>query len=438
MRKINFLIFFGLAINLNALAQPLLSKQEAIGLAMEKNFNIKIAENSIRIAEGNADKDNFGYKPTVNISAGGNYNLDNSKASFQDGREVSLNFAASNSLNSAVNLNYVLFDGYNRKYNLERGQQSVVASQINARLALESVLFQVFNSYYETARIESDYLNLTEILSISKERLERSKVNFEYGKGTSLDVSNAEVDVNTDSIAVLNQKQLLANAKHNLNFVLNNNVLADFRVDTNVVFARTLSKDMLLEELVNENTQILLAKSDIKLSEIDEKLTVTSRLPTVSLNGDYGINLSNNNPASFLSRATSNGLTTNLSVSWNVFDGGRRNIQEQNAKIARLSREFNYDLVYQQAIRDFENAWTTYQNRLEIWNALKQNVITSRLNFQRSEERYRLGQITSTDFRQAQSNLINALTARNRAKFDAKLSEVQVYNIAGKIQDVEY
>jgi outer membrane protein TolC len=407
-------------------------------LALAKNFNIKIAENTIRVAEGNANRDNFGYKPTINLNAGGNYNLDNSKATFQDGREVSLNFAASNSLNSAVNLNYVLFDGYNRQFSLARGQQNVVASQINARFALESVLFQVFNAYYETARLESDFLNLVDILSISKERLERAKVNFEYGKNTSLDVSNAEVDVNTDSIAVLNQKQLLANAKHNLNFVVNNNILADFRVDTNVIFARNLSKEMLLSDLMNENTQVLLAKSDIKLSEIDEKLTMTSKLPTVSLNGDYGFNLNNNNPASFLSRATSNGLTTNLSVSWNVFDGGRRNIQEQNAKIIRLNRELNFDLIYQQSIRDFENAWTTYQNRLDIWNALTQNVVTSRLNFQRSEEKYRLGQITSLDFRQAQSNLINALTARNRAKFDAKLSEIQVFNIAGKIQDVEY
>jgi outer membrane protein len=75
---------------------------------------------------------------------------------------------------------------------------------------------------------------------------------------------------------------------------------------------------------------------------------------------------------------------------------------------------------------------------LTIWKAQEQNVITSRLNFERSEEKYRLRQITNVDFRQAQSNLINALTAQNRAKFNAKLSELQVFSIAGKIQDVVY
>jgi outer membrane protein len=49
-----------------------------------------------------------------------------------------------------------------------------------------------------------------------------------------------------------------------------------------------------------------------------------------------------------------------------------------------------------------------------------------------------LRQITNIEFRQAQSNLLNALTAQNRAKYDAKLSELQVYSIAGKIQDAVY
>lgn len=427
-----------LLVSLVAKGQEVLSKETALQLALEKNFNIKIAENQIKIAEGNASRDNLGFKPTLNATAGGNYNLDNSTAVFQDGREVSLNFAASNSLNSGVNFTYVLFDGYNRKYNLERGLQNVTASQVNARLALENVVFQVFNAYYEIARVETDYLNLVEILKISKERLARAKLNFDYGNNTSLDISNAEVDVNTDSIAVMNQQQLVENAKHNLNFLINNNTLADFKVDTTVNFANFVSREDLLDELFRENTQLLLAKSDIMLSEIDEKLTVTSKLPTVSFNGDYGFNMSNNNPASFLSQARSNGLTTNISVNWNVFDGGRRNVQQQNAKITRLIREDNYELISQQVQRDFENAWSTYQNRLKVWRALEQNVITSRLNFQRSEERYRLGQVTSIDFRVAQSNLINALTAKTRAKYDAKISEIQVFNIAGKIQDVTY
>ncbi|TBX24128.1 hypothetical protein TK44_12045 [Jiulongibacter sediminis] len=436
-RSTPFILSLFLGLNL-AYTQEYLSKDRAVEMALEKNFNIKIAKNAIEIAEGNASKDNLGYKPTVTVSGGANYNLDNSTAVFQDGRETNLTFAASNSVNAGVGVNYVLFDGFNRQFNLERNLQSYTASQLNARLALENVLLQLFNAYYEVARLEVDTKSLKELLEISKERLERARVSYDYGVGTLLDISNAEVDVNTDSIAVLNQDQLIKNARHNLNFILNSDVLTDYEVDTNVAFAPLLTKEQLLKGIKGANVQLLLAASDIRLSEIDEKLTTTTKLPTISLNGDYGINRSKNNPASFLDRIQSNGLTTSLNVNWAVFDGGRRKVQEQNAKITRLNQELNFDLLYQQILRDFENAWSTYQNRLTIWKALEQNVITSRLNFERSEERYRLRQITSLAFREAQSNYILALTNRNRAKYDAKLSELQVYSIAGKIQDAQY
>ncbi len=438
MRKRIFLIISIFTIGFTSNAQEFLSKERAIQMALDKNFNIKIANNSIEIAEGNASKENLGFNPTVSVTGGANYNLDNSNAVFQDGREAKLTLAASNSMNAGVGLNYVIFDGFNRQYNLERGLQTYTATQINARLTLENVLLQVFNAYYEIARLEVDTESLKEILSISKERLERARTSYEYGVATLLDISNAEVDVNTDSIAVLNQQQLLRNARHNLNFILNSDIAANYRVDTNVVFAPLLSKEALLSGIKGANAQLLLASSDIRLSEIDQKLTMTSKLPTISVNGDYGFNRSQNNSASFLDRANSNGLTTSLNLSWAVFDGGRRKVQEQNAKITRMIQELNYDLLYQQILRDFENAWSTYQNRLTIWKALEQNVITSQLNFERSEERYRLRQITSLDFRQAQSNLITALTSRNRAKYDAKLSEIQVFSIAGKIQDAVY
>jgi len=438
MRTKSLLLFLAFFSFLKGQSQELLTKERAIQIALEKNFNIKIAQNNIDIAEGNASKDNLGFKPTITATAGAVYNLDNSKAYFQDGREAILNFAASNRANTSVDLNYVLFDGFNRQFNLERNLQTLTATQLNARFALESVLLQLFNAYYEIARVEQDYQNLVEILGISRERLERARFAYNYGSATLLDISNAEVDVNTDSIAILEQQQLLTNARHNLNFVLNGTITNNFEVETDIVFAPLLSKVELLDGLRTSNVNLLLAASNIRISEIDQKLTSTSRLPTVSLTSGYGFNRSQNNSASFLDRANSNGFTSGINVNWAIFDGGRRRVQEQNAQINQLNQHLNFDLAFQQIVRDFENAWSSYQNRLTIWKAQEQNVITSRLNFERSEERYRLRQITNLDFRQAQSNLINALTAQNRAKFSAKLSELQVYSIAGKIQEVIY
>lgn len=417
------------------IGQETLFKQEAIGIALEQNFDIKIANQQVEVATLNAQRENLGYNPTVQATAGGVYNLDNVKATFQDGREAVVNWAPSNNISTAVTANYIVFDGFNRKYQLERGIENVSASQLNARFSLENVLLQLFNAYNNTARISADFRNLQEILAISKERLARATTSFEYGRNSKLDIFNAEVDVNTDSIALLNQAQELRVAKANLNFVLNNAITSDFNVDTTVIFATNLDKELLLANIEKNNVQLLLAKTNIKLSEIDFRLSTTSRLPTVSLNADYGIGRNKSNPASFLDNSLSNGLTGGFNVTWDVFDGGRRRVQEQVAKVNQLNQQLSYDQIKQQVLRDFEIAWSDYQNRLAIWKALRTNVNTSRENFNRSEEKYRLGQITSIEFRLAQSNLITTLNSMNRAKYDAKLSELNVYSTAGKIQE---
>ena len=54
-------------------------------------------------------------------------------------------------------------------------------------------------------------------------------------------------------------------------------------------------------------------------------------------------------------------------------------------------------------------------------NFKSRNVNTNQDNFERSENQFQLGQITSVEFRQAQINLQNAQTSYNLAKYDAKL-----------------
>ncbi len=50
-----------------------------------------------------------------------------------------------------------------------------------------------------------------------------------------------------------------------------------------------------------------------------------------------------------------------------------------------------------------------------IVSAQEKNVMTNQNNFNRTEAQYKLGQVTSIEFRQAQINLLNAKTAFNNA-----------------------
>ena len=109
--------------------------------------------------------------------------------------------------------------------------------------------------------------------------------------------------------------------------------------------------------------------------------------------------------------------------------------------MAKIAIE-NQQLIKQQQTENLENTlqntWDVYQNQLYILKAQEQNVLTAQNNFERTEERFKIGQVSSVEFRQAQINLLNNKTAVNNAKYDAKLIEIQLLQLSGQLLNFEF
>ena len=98
-------------------AQNVVSTDQAIELALENNYGIKIANNTVEEAKNNQSLLNSGFLPTLDGIAGAVYNKDNIAAEFSNGGSTALDGAESSRYNAALNLNYTLFDGLGRLYN---------------------------------------------------------------------------------------------------------------------------------------------------------------------------------------------------------------------------------------------------------------------------------------------------------------------------------
>ena len=80
---------------------------------------------------------------------------------------------------------------------------------------------------------------------------------------------------------------------------------------------------------------------------------------------------------------------------------------------------------------------TYYVYTKEIFKIQKKQVETATYNFNRSQAQYKLGSITAIEFRQAQINLTNAQNQRTIAKYQAKLAELQLIQITGKLLNIK-
>lgn len=441
----SLLVFFLATFCLQA-QDGVLSKEEAMVLALEENFGIQMARNQVDIAANNSSILNSGYLPQLSANAGANYNRDDSTIEFpgqfqDDGTprpDLELNQAEAQRYNTALQLNYTLFDGLGRFYNYKSLKETYQLTELQARETIENTMLQVLSVYFEIARLTENRNVLEEALRISSERVKRAQYGFEYGQENRLSILNAEVDVTNDSINLLNTRQQLANAKRDLNMLLGGEMDLEYRVDTLVSFIPPLKLQDFIATAEANNVALLQAESNLELNAYDIKIARSGYLPRVGLTGSYGWNLNQSAPSAFFPGVNSQtyNLALGASLTWNLFDGGSTAVRIKNAKIAYQNQELRKKEIELQVQTDIQNALAVYENRLEIFRIQEQNVVTNQNNFERSREQFRLGRITSIEFRQAQINLLNAQTNKNLAKYDAKLAELQLLQLTGQLLNV--
>lgn len=428
--------FCALAIQSNA--QPVLTAREAVEMALEHNYGIKVARNTVDIAENNKNILNTGYLPTLTGTAGATVNSDNTEAVFSNGDQTNLRGAQSSRYNSALSLNYTLFDGLGRMYNYRRLKEQYHLSELEARETIENTILQIFTVYYSIAQLTENRASFEQVMAISRERLLRTEYQFEYGQNTKLGALNAKVDLNNDSVNLINNQQQLIAARRDLNVLLGNQLDDTFDVGTDINFLLQADRSNLLSKTKANNVSLLQAEQNISINEFNIKTSKARYLPSVDLTGTYGWNKNNNNAAAFVAVSTTTGLSGAVNLTWNLFDGGSTITQVRNARINLETQKLQRAQIILDVERNFNNAWDDYKNKLRIFYVQEDNIKTAQNNFDRTEEQFKLGQVTSIEFRQAQLNLLNAQLSRNQAKYNAKLAELTMLQLSGELLNVDF
>ncbi len=422
----------------SAYGQDLLQKDEAVKIAMENNFDIQISNNNVDVAENNASLQNSNYLPSFSGTAGANYSNSNGTVVQKTGEEQTITNNETTAYNASLGFQYTIFDGLGRSNTYKKLQENYNISKLQARQMVENTILNIFNSYYEVARLTQDVENRQETMSISRVRLQRAKYNFEYGQGSQLDILNAEVDYNNDSITYLTNTQTLANQKRTLNLYLGRDVNIEFAVDTSLSYATDLYLAVLLTNSAENNVTLLQQEGALKNAQYDIKSTTANMIPKLSVNGSYGWSENILGVTSFVDKTNGFGPSLGANISWNIYDGGSTQVRRQNSKIALENQSISLEKERLNIERNLSNAWTVYQTALFVKDAQKKNLETAQSNFDRSVDTYKLGQITSIVFRQAQLNLLEAQLSLNQAKYSAKLAELVLLQISGDLSQATF
>lgn len=432
--KITFSIYFLFLAGFSMKAQEVLTVEDAIKIALENNFEIKIASNDLKIDQQNISLANAGILPNLSANVTNNNNILDTKQTQGDGTVRELDNAKNLNLTYGVALNWTVFDGMRMFARHNQLKELEKLGDAELKLTILTKISDVITTYYDIVQQQEQLTALDTTIVISNTRLTTAKNRYSIGKASKLEVLNAQVDLNTDTTAFLKQKELYNNTKILLNQILARDPNIDFKVIEEV----QIDESLLLPDLIllaeKQNPQLQAQVINKRVAELELKQIKADRYPTVNITSGYNFTRSESS-LGFVTQSSGRGLVYGINATMNIFNGG---LQNRNERIAKLQVENSQILIDQQKLAlntQLSTAYQTYLTNLQLSKLEAKNEEIAKQNMDITFEKFRIGTITVTtlEFRTAQLNFINAKVRNSNAQFQAKMSEIALKELAGNL-----
>ena len=434
--KINLTLAFLLAA-FTVVGQSELTLEDAFKQALSNNYSIRIIESQKQIAENSATIGNAGLLPSVAASASAGINVNNTELEFAGNiPPTNVDNAVSTNTAAGINASYVLFNGLNGTRTYQKLKMNQEAVDIQSQAAIEGTLLQVASAYYVLARAIEQEEIATENLGVSIKRYEREQLSNELGTALKTELLAARVALTTDSSALLNAELQRKTSLRLLSRLIANVLPEETTCSDAAPVLQTWSIDELVETSKANNSSIKNAMMQQDLAQKDYQLAWSSVMPSLTVNGGYNYN-SQQSEAGIVLSNTSAGWSGSVGLNYPLFNGFRNRTARQNQKVNLEIRTLELENQGLQIESDIRDAHDTYVQSYRVAQFEEHNLEASELNLRRSEELYNSGQISSTQFREAQLGLTSAKIRKSNALISLRLYELEILRLTGQILSTE-
>lgn len=416
-------------------SQQVLTLEDAIQTGLENNYGIRISENIHEQAANNHSLGNAGFLPSLGISASQVETIEDSDQEFADGTTQENRGARNTSQNAALEFDWTIFDGLQMFQRYDRLGMLREVSDEELRLSMENLVANIALTYYDVIRIREQVANLEDNLEVSQERVEIEEAKVEIGSGSEYQLLQARSDLNEDRAALFRERNQLSEAMIRLNELLSRDPHEEFDVTRDIRINRNLLQEDLYQKLLAENAELSIARMQKDITHLEMREIRSERFPQISISSAYNYSRSEND-GGFFRFNEARGLTFGLTARINLFDGFNTSRRVQNAHIDRKNAELAYESDKLRLESEFLANFRSYQNSLELVDLEEENFLNAEETLDIALERFRIGSISSLEFREAQRTFLAAETRLINARFEAKVAETELLSLSGELQQL--
>ena len=306
-------------------AQTPYTLKSCLETGLERNYSIRIARNDERISSSNVTRAAAGALPTLDLSAGYDGALSDSRTRPRAGETSSESGVYDQTVSAGLDLEWTIFEGFRIRTDYRRLQELKAQGELETRIAIEDFVASLAAEYYNFVQQKIRLKNFRYAVSLSKERLRIVEARYRIGSFSRLDLLQARVDFNADSSQYITQQELVFASRIRLNELMavdsvDRHILV---LDSLIRVDETLDRRKLEDQMLRANSSLLRSAREQTLAELDLQTLRSRNYPYLKLGAGYGYSLNRYGSGSTLQRRTL-GPDAGLTLGMTIFDGNRR------------------------------------------------------------------------------------------------------------------
>ena len=383
-----------------------LNKQEAVALALNQNFGIQLAQKRAELASVNTGWGAAGALPQIGVST-------TASSTVSDQRENPTSFIQerleSDALNASAQLNWTLFDGMRMFANKQALDVLAEQAEGQVNLVVEQTVVAVLMAYDDVLIQLAVEEVLRNSLAVSADRLSRLETAQEWGGARAFDRLQIQNALFTDSLALIQQGLSREVAMHNFSRLLGGSEWSDWKLTSPLDSPVEIGGwDAVKSAVLSDATAIRNAMLSRELADVGIAQAESGLFPMVQLSSSFGDQRSTFAAGDLSGEGRTQNLAANLSLNFNVFNGGatRRAIQQ-----AKIQMEVA-DLDFADQQREVLLLARTATDRMAAQASIHQLALRMAQNaaelLEMGRDRLEFGAINSLDFRELQVGLQRA------------------------------
>ena len=427
-----------------AAAQPVLTADDAVKMALQRNSQIINSNADLLSARGSLYRAYSGVLPKV--SAG----LVHS-GSWNENKPGTQAFAGATFETPVRTEVYQTDPGLSASWNVLN--LSAISALSSARLGLKGTAWQraatrnlvallARQQFYEVVKA----VKLVEVndnaLQLARDNERRVRVLFEVGSVSRSDLLKSRVQTAQGQLDSIGALQSLRTQRNSLATLIGVEEAALGEVDTVLSIApRDYDEAALLQEARANRPDLKAAAAGVRAARAAVLSAQLQRVPYLSLSGNAAYNPSTSSKSTLRdefgvefdrsSRSESKRqLGASIALNWDLFDGLLTDAGIASARAGLVRAQDTYDVLSRDLAGEVHEATLTYQQALAAQNVAGSAVESATESMKLTQQKYNVGSATILDLidaqvqlQRAQSQLVSALAGIRVA--EARLDQVR-------------